>query len=94
MKGADQILGRTKRSMDATLPDIIQAFGETRFDLLLHKGLWCEDQPTAAGLNLQIVSWSEPQLVMQFLRDHDLPTDPELNGRHREGPFPINCISI
>jgi hypothetical protein len=57
-----------------SLANVVEAFRQTFLDERFRS----ENQAIAFQLNLQVVTWRESQLVVEFLRDRDLPADPDL----------------
>jgi hypothetical protein len=74
---------RSERPVHAPLADIVEAFRKTFFD----ERLWSEDQAIAFQFNLQVIARRESQFVMKFLRNSDLPADPDLDNHSSPARF-------
>ena len=83
VKRAKQRRRGTERPVHASLADVVEAFRQT----LLNERFWSEDQAIAFQFHLQVIARRESQFIMKFLRNSDLPADPDLDN-HRSPARP------
>ena len=83
MKRAKQRGRGPERPVHASLADVVQAFRQT----LLDERFWSEDQAIAFQFNLQVITRRKSQLVMELLRNSDLPADPDLDNHRSSARF-------
>jgi hypothetical protein len=80
MKRTKQCRRGPERPMHSAFANVLKAFRQALPDERLRS----EDQAIAFQLNLQVIAWRKPQLVVEFLRDGDLPVDANLDYRSRK----------
>ena len=55
-------------------------------DPLIHELLQGEDELVASNLDLEVVTWGKPELLVNLLRNCDLTTDTDLDRVHGDPP--------
>ena len=85
MQRGDHVSGHRERTGNPALPDIFHARGDLLSHSLVHQHLGRQHDLAFVQLGFEVVARSQPQLLVEDLRDDDLAAGAEFDRVNRYG---------